>query len=220
MILETMMKVIGEIAKKRKLIIAILGIILVVFGIDYVVGKKQEAIIREKEAKKERLEKLAFFMIFPDIHDAWDVKNQPEKYEAVIKVDNVADEPVYVTHPRVTTYVQTGTFWTEVPIEDKSDEKKEQLYKLETGQHLYSYIVTIDRNIKYTYYLMFGYMHVRFHISLFVLPESAFKEEEVIERYTDVYIYLKPFFLTDKQILKEVTFTDNEVPVMIPMPPH
>lgn len=206
--------------KKRKTILIIAGIILLIFSVDYYIGKKQDTIIREKEAKKEELQKLANYMVLPDMHDAWDIDKEPEKYEAVIKIDMVADEPVYATHPQVRTYVQTGTLWTEVPIEDKENERKEQVYKLETGQHLYRYTVTIDRDIKYTYYLMYGYMHVRFHISLFVLPESVFKEEEVIERYTDVYIYLKPFYISDKEILAQVEFVDNQVPIMIPMPPH
>ncbi len=214
------MKLPGALRKKRKTIIIIIAVLCAVFLADYYVGYRQDSIIREKEAKKERLEKLAFFMVFPDIHDAWDIKNQQEQYEAVIKVDNVADEPVYVTHPRVTAYVQTGTYWTEVPTSEKEGTKKEQVYRLENGTHLYHYVVSIDRKIKYTFYLMYGYMHVRFHISLFVLPESAFKEEEVIERYTDVYIYLKPFFISDEDILSQVDFADNNVPIMIPMPPH
>lgn len=214
------MKIFESLRKKRKIITIIIAVLCAVFLADYYIGHKQESIIREKEAKKERLEKLAFFMIFPDIHDAWDSKKQPEKYEAIIKIDNVADEPVYVTHPQIRTYVQTGTYWAEVPTSEKEGTKKEQIYKLETGTHLYKYTVSIDRSIKYTHYLMYGYMHVRFHISLFVLPESAFKEEEVIERYTDVYIYLKPFFLSDQDILAQVKFADNKVPVMIPMPPH
>jgi hypothetical protein len=214
------MKRILKVAKKRKTILIILGIILVIFSVDFYIGKKQDAIIRAKEAKKEELKKLANYMVLPDIHDAWDISNKPEKYEAVIKIDMVADEPVYVTHPRVMTYIQTGTLWTEIPAEDKDYEKKEQIYKLETGQYLYRYIITIDRNIKYAHYLVYGYMHVRFHISLFVLPESAFKEEEVVERYTDVYIYLKPFYMNDEEILAQVEFVDNNVPVMIPMPPH
>ncbi|MGD2080106.1 MAG: hypothetical protein PVJ36_03105, partial [Nitrospirota bacterium] len=97
---------------------------------------------------------------------------------------------------------------------------EEQIYKLETGQYLFKKRVTIDRDLEYTAYLMPLYMHVRFHISMFVLPESVYKEEEVIERYTDVYIYLKPYFISDKEILKVLTFPDDKVPIQIPMPPH
>ena len=67
---------------------------------------------------------------------------------------------------------------------------------------------------------MYGYMHVRFHISMFVVPQSVFKEEEVIERVNDVYMYLKPYFISDREILKQAAFPNNKVPTMIPMPPH
>lgn len=213
-------QVVRAIAKKKAPVAAVLGVLLMFFIIDYGIGMKQQAVIREKEVKRERLEKKAFFMIFPDIHDAYDIRNDPEKYEAIIKVENVADEPVYATYPRVRAYVQTGTFWTEVPIRDKEDVKKEQVYKLDTGRHLYRMVLSIGRDIKYTAYLMPHYMHVRFHISLFVLPESAFKEEEIVERYTDVYIYLKPYFVSNALILKDLKFADDNVPVVIPMPPH
>jgi hypothetical protein len=208
------------IIRKRKSIAAILCIIAVFFLGDYYIGQKQESIIRERDAKKQRLEKLAFYMIFPDIQDAWDISGAPEKYEAVLKIDNLADEPVYATHPEVRAYVQTGTFWMEVPIHDKEKEKHEQIIKLEKGQHIYKKIVTIKRDIKYTFYQMYGYMHVRFHISMFVVPQSVFKEEEVIERVNDVYMYLKPYFISDKEILKQAAFPNNKVPTMIPMPPH
>jgi hypothetical protein len=208
------------IRRKRKAIAAIVCVIALFLLGDYFIGLHEDSIIRNKEAKKQRLEKLAFYMVFPDIQDAWDVHGAPGQYEAVLKVENLADEPLYATYPEVRAYVQSGTYWTEVPIRDKVKETHGQIMKLEKGVHLYNKTMTIDRGIKYTFYQMYGYMHVRFHISMFVVPESVFKEEEVIERVNDVYIYLKPFFLTDKDILKQVYFADNKVPVMIPMPPH
>jgi len=213
-------KLFSGIVRKKRPLVVILCIIGIFFLGDYYIGQKQDAIIREKDAKKQRLEKLAFYMIFPDISDAWDIPGTPGQYEVVLKIDNLADEPVYTTFPEVTAYVQSGTFWTEVPIRDKETEKSEQIYKLDKGEHLYRKIVTINRALKYTFYQMYGYMHVRFHISMFVVPQSAFKEEEVIERVNDVYMYLKPYFITDKDILRQATFADNKVPVMIPMPPH
>jgi hypothetical protein len=214
------MNLFNGIKRKKKSIAVVLCIIAVFFLGDYYIGQKQESIIKEKVAKKQRLEKLAFYMVFPDIQDAWDVPGAPEKYEAVLKIDNLADEPVYSTYPEIRAYVQSGTYWTEVPVHDKEKGEHGQIIKLEKGQHLYHKIVTIKRDIKYTFYQMYGYMHVRFHVSMFVVPQSVFKEEEVIERVNDVYIYLKPFFITDREILNQVTFADDNVPVMIPMPPH
>ncbi|MBA4373385.1 MAG: hypothetical protein C0402_11070 [Thermodesulfovibrio sp.] len=204
----------------KKPIAVVLAIVGIFFLADFIIGQKQDAIIRERNAKKQRLEKLAFQMVFPDVSDAWDIPGSPEKYEAVLKIENLADEPVYATYPEVTAYVQTGTYWTEVPIHDKQTEKREQVAKLEKGEHFYRKIVTIKREIKHTFYQMYGYMHVRYHISMFVLPQSAFKEEEVIERVNDVYMYLKPYYMSDKEVLKQVSFPDNKVPTMIPMPPH
>lgn len=205
---------------KRKILSAILIIIALLVLIDFGVGKKQEAILREIVAKKERLSKMANYMILPDIHDAWDIKGEPGKYEAVIKIDNVADEVIYVTYPEVKAYVQTSFYWQEVPVHDPEGATKTQLAVLDPGQYLYHKIISIDQNIEYTPYQVPYYMHVRFRISVYVLPESVFNEEEVLERYTDVYVYLKPFFISDETILKEMTWSENKVPIVIPMPPH
>jgi hypothetical protein len=206
--------------RKKKLIISILGIVFLLFTADYLVGMKEASIIREREAKKERLEKLAFYLIVPDIEDARDIKGAPGQYEVVIKIDNLADEPVYITYPRAIAYVQTGTFWTEVPVREGERVAEAQVIRIDPGIHHYRKIVTINRSIKYTFYQMFGYMHVRVRVSLFVLPESAFKEEEVIDRYSDAYMYLKPYYIPDKEIARQVKFPDNKIPAMIPMPPH
>jgi len=214
------MKFFSGLKRKRKPIIALLCIIAIFFLADYLIGQRQESIIRERDAKKQQLERLAFFMVFPDVQDAGAVAGVPEEHEAVLKIDALADEPIYATYPEVRAYVQTGTFWTEVPIRDKEKGKHEQIIKLDKGQHLYKKIITIKRDIKYTFYQMFGYMHVRLHISMFVVPQSVFKEEEVIDRANDVYMYLKPYFLSDREILKQVKFPNNKVPTMIPMPPH
>jgi len=206
--------------RRRKALVVLAAIALSLAGADYYVGSKEAAILKAAQEKKDKLEELAFFMIFPDIHDAWNSGDESEEYESVIKVDNVSDEVIYTTHPRVTAYVQTGTFWTEVPVRDLDSENIQQVYALKPGQYHYRMMTTIARDIPYSEYNMYGYMHVRFHISLYVLPESAFNEEEVLERYTDVYIYLKPFFVTEADILAQVDFVDNQVPEMIPMPPH
>jgi hypothetical protein len=102
--------------RKKKVFAVLLGIILVFLMTDYLVGRREATVIKEKEARKERLEKLAFYMIVPDIQDVRAIKNTYGEYEAVIKIENLADEPVYITYPQVITYVQTGTFWTEVPV--------------------------------------------------------------------------------------------------------
>jgi hypothetical protein len=205
---------------KWRLITSLAGVVLLFFIADYLVGLKEAAVVRGKEEKKERLEKLAFHLIVPDVEDALIMKGSKGQYEVVIKVENLTDEPVYITYPQAVAYVQTGTFWTEVPVRESAGKTNEQVIRILPGIHRYRKIVTISRSIKYTYYQMFGYMHVRVRISLFVLPESAFREEEVVDRYSDAYMYLKPYYISDREIARQVKFPDNKVPVMIPMPPH
>ncbi len=204
----------------KKLVASLLGAVLLFVVADYLVGLKEAAIIREKEAKKERLEKRAFYQIVPDIEDARDIKKAQGQYEVVIKIENLADEAVYITYPQAVAYVQTGTFWTEVPVREGERSSEEQVIRIDPGIHLYRKIVTISRSIKYTYYQMYGYMHVRIRIALYVLPESAFKEEEVVDRYSDAYMYLKPYYMSDREIARQVKFPDDKIPTMIPMPPH
>ncbi len=206
--------------RKRKLVASLIGVVLLFVAADYLVGLKETAIIREKEAKKERLQKRAFYQIMPDVEDARIIKGKPGQYEIVIKIENLADEPVYISYPQAVAYVQTGMSWTEVPVSEGERKAEEQVIRIEPGVHRYRKIITISRSIKYSYYQMFGYMHVRVRLSLFVLPESAFKEEEVVDRYSDAYMYLKPYYMPDREIARQVKFPDNKIPVMIPMPPH
>jgi len=105
----------------------------------------------------------------------------------------------------------------EVPVASTPSEKKEQMYKLETGPHSFERILTIDPKTPYNRYLIPKYMHIRFLVRMSVLPESGFKEEEVFERKSDTYIYLKPFWVTEQEIREVIDFGDTKVPVYMPI---
>jgi hypothetical protein len=206
--------------KKRKAVIIISGIIGLFLLGDYYVGQKQDSIITERAAKKDQLEKLAYRMIIPDVVDLQYIPDSPGKYDITLQIENLADEPVYATYPQARAYIQSGILWKEVPLEQDTGEQQEQIQKLEKGVHFYKDIVTISRDIEYSYYHMYGYMHLRYYVTMFVMPQSFFEEEEVIERVSEVYLYVKPDYLSDQDILAEVDFADNQVPIFIPMPPH
>ena len=100
----------------RVTLVSLFGIILIILLADYYVGKKQDEIIKAKEAKIERLEEQASYMLSADIRDIQETVDieMSEKYEVTLRVDNVADEPVYISHPYVKALVQTGKIsWTE-----------------------------------------------------------------------------------------------------------
>jgi hypothetical protein len=204
----------------RVTLVSLFGIILIIFLVDYYVGKKQDEIIKAKEAKIERLEEQASYMLSADIRDIQETVDieMSEKYEVTLRIDNVADEPVYISHPYVKALVQTGKIsWTEVSVKDKK-EKNDQVYKIEEeGQSVFRKIVTISRDIPYNEYLIRKYMHIRFYIFMYVLPESGFKEGEVAERRSSTYVYLKPYYISDDEIREVIDFGDTKVPSYMPI---
>lgn len=204
--------------KSRKALVLLLGIVLTGVAIDYFVGARQEAIIRNREAKIKELEKQAFYMVSVDVRDireTGDIQKSWEYY-VTIRIDNVADEPVYIDYPEVRAFMQVGTIsWMELPVADA--EKKEQMYKLGTGPHPFQRILKITPKIPYNRYLIPKYMHIRFLVRFSVLPESGFKEGEIVERKSETYVYLKPFWITEKEISAVIDFGDTKVPVYIPI---
>jgi hypothetical protein len=196
------------------------GLLVMFLLIDYAIGRKQRAIVTEREAKIKRLEEQAFLWISAEIRDITypaDIESS-EQYEALLRVDSVADEPVYVSHPLVQAYMQTGKVsWIELPVEDKKGEPKEQMYKIEDNRLRIRKLLTIDRSIPYNRYLIRKYMHIKFVVSMNVLPESGFKEGEVVERRSSTFIYLKPYYVSRREIREEIDWGDTRVPVFMPI---
>lgn len=209
-----------SILRNKKVAVGIAAIIVAVLIADMVVGRWQQAIIKEKEATIKRLEAQAFRMLSVDIRDIAETAsiNQTGRYEATIRIDNVGEEPAYLTHPLVKAYIQTGPIsWTEVPMAEKAGEKQEQVYKIAEGSLLFRKILTVPRHLPYNKYLIPKYMHVRFYITMDVLPESGFKEGEVVERKSDIYVYLKPYWTSAKEIAEAIDFGETKIPVYMPI---
>lgn len=204
----------------RKALLLLLGAVIMGLAIDYYVGEQQEAVIRAREAKVKKLEKQAFYMLSVDVRDIRETDDirKSWKYTAKIRIDNVADEPVYIDYPEIRAFIQVGTIsWMEISVADAASEKKEQMYKLDTGPHSFERILTINPKTPYNRYLIPKYMHIRFIVRMSVLPESGFKEGEIFERKSDSYVYLKPFWITDKEISAAIDFGDTKVPVYMPI---
>jgi hypothetical protein len=206
--------------KSRKMAVAIAAIILAVLLADMLVGRWQDTIIKEKEATIKRLEVQAFRMLSVDIRDIAETAGiaQTGRYEATIRIDNVGEEPVYLTHPSVKAYIQTGAIsWTEMPVTEKAGEIQKQVYKIEEGHLLFRKILTVPRSLPYNKYLIPKYMHVRFYVTMDVLPESGFKEGEVVERKSDSYVYLKPYWISVQEIAQAIDFGETKIPVYMPI---
>ncbi len=205
---------------RRKAVVLLAATVLLAVAVDYLVAERQEAIIRAREERIKKLEKEAFYMLSVDVRDIQETKDIRKnwKYAATIRIDNIGDEPVYIDYPEVRAFMQVGTIsWMEVPVTDAEAEKKEQMYKLGTGPHSFQRILTINPKTPYNRYLIPKYMHIRFLARMSVLPESGFKEGEIFERKSETYVYLKPFWITEKEISAAIDFGDTKVPVYMPI---
>jgi hypothetical protein len=204
----------------RKAVTFLVAAVFIGVSVDYYVGGQQDAIIKAREERLKQLEQQAFYMLSVDVRDIRETGDirKSWKYAATIRIDNVDEEPVYISYPEVRAFIQIGTIaWTEIPVNDEAADRQEQMYKLDSGPHRFQRILKIDPEIPYNRHLIPKYMHIKFLVRMSVLPESGFKEGEIFERKSETYVYLKPFWISEKEIAAAIDFGDTRVPVYLPI---
>ena len=145
-----------------------------------------------------QLENMALQSLFVELKR---VVYEPDgkSYRMTIAMQNAdAQIPLYVMLNPVGVYVQVGMSWRQVP----SGPMAGGVVKVVDG---YSYDVLFTPEVTGFAELIPGYMHVRIQDDMLVGP-SAQPKDDVVERRTPIYIYLRPH--------------GGAAPVFIPMPPH
>ncbi len=213
------------IKKRIKQVFAVLGgligLLVILLVIDYGLTMREEAILKDKAERMFKLQKQANYYIAADIRDIVytpDIENT-EKYEMILRIDNVADEPVYVSHPEAQVYMATSKVsWIELPLIEKPDEPVEQMYKVEELSIPIKKLFTIDSDIPYLMNDEMGYyMQLKVVIRLNVLPESGFKEGEVVERKAPTFCFVKPYYISREKIRETMEWGKTQVPEYIPV---
>ncbi len=210
--------------KRIKQVVTVLGSILalltVLILIDYGIAQRQDSIIKEKADRMLQLQKQAFYYISADIRDVVytpDIENTDE-YEVKVRIDNIADEPVYVSHPELQAYMSTGkASWIEVPFKEKPGEPVEQMYKVEEKSLIIKKLLTIDRDIPYTINKMGYYMRLKTVIRMNIMPESGFKEGEIVERKGPAVIFVKPYYISRQKMREVMEWGETKVPIYMPI---
>jgi hypothetical protein len=111
-------------------------------------------------------------------------------------------------------YVQSGITWQQVPSRP-AESVNWGVVKLVDG---YSYDVIFAPDVASWAELIPGYMHVRIQSDMLV-GQSAQPGNDIVERRTPFYVYLKPQGANDEAI-KARSRMSGTPPVFIPMPPH
>lgn len=201
--------------KKYKMASVIILLLLSIFLVDYYVGYRQNKYLSEKAAYKKKTEQLAWYSLRGDIKA---VSYAGHRYRVALKFENAfPEEEMYIMVPQIRCLVQVGTLWKEVPVHDPEDRNRDTgVIKLEGTKIIEKLIEVPFRNFEE---VLPGYMHVRLNALSFV-SSNAVSREDIVEKNEDFYIYLRPYYADLKQMAKKYTFTNNEVPIFIPMPPH
>lgn len=203
--------------KKRYKIALVLALIAVlILAVDFMVGYKQNKLLKDRAAMKRKLERLAWYSLESDIKD---VTYSGERYRIGLEYRKnlAAGEDLYVMTPAIRCFVQVGTQWREVPVHEiGTNPEGAAVIKLAEPLIVEKLIEVPFRNFEE---VLPGYMHVRVNSVTFVASDVISKED-IAEKSEDFYIYLKPFFADDKEVARKYRFFDNVVPIWIPMPPH
>ena len=208
-----------------KLVFKFLGgiivLLVVLLAIDYGLTKREESILKERADRMFLLQKQANYYIAADIRDIVytpDIE-QTEQYEMILRIDNVADEPVYVSHPEAQVYMATSKVsWTELPVIEKPGEPVEQMYKVEDKSIPIVKLFTIDSGIPYLMNNEMGYyIQLKVVIRLNVMPESGFKEGEVVERKAPTFCFVKPYYISREKTREVMEWGKTKVPIYLPV---
>jgi hypothetical protein len=201
--------------KKFKIVIVIAIALFTLFGVDYYVGYQQNRLLAEKAAQKKKIEQLAWYSLRGEVKE---VSYAGHLYRIVLKFENAfPEEEMYIMLPQVRCLVQVGTLWKEVPVHDPDAKGTDTgVIKLVGTKMIEKLIEVPFRNYEE---VLPGYMHVRLNTISYV-SSNAVSRDDIVEKNEDFYIYLRPYDADLSKMAKKYTFTHNEIPIFIPMPPH
>jgi putative ABC transport system ATP-binding protein/macrolide transport system ATP-binding/permease protein/lipoprotein-releasing system ATP-binding protein len=199
-------------AAKSLLMIGVLGFAAVLLA-DLGVATYQDMRVREHRERLLALETLALAGLRGNIESVADLGDG--RYELRLYLWNVAgDRPIYVMSPTVQAYVQVGRVWQEIPLRPL-DASAAAVLKI-TGKQTYRY--AFEARLTDFARLFPHYMHVRFSNTMLVSPQAT-PQDDLFERKDNYYVYLKPWNVDDRTILKDMKFP-GAPPVWISMPAH
>ncbi|MBL6615911.1 MAG: hypothetical protein ISP49_09815 [Reyranella sp.] len=190
------------------------AILCAAFAIDGGIGIwQQRALLQQRQARLllEHEARSSLYVELKSIVPEADGKS----YRMTLALQNIdLARPLYIMPNTVGVYVQTGMTWQQVPSRPVG-EAANGVIKL-TDAHSYDVLFTPD--VKGWAELIPGYMHVRIQADM-LISRSAQPGNDIVERRTPFYVYLKPHGANDADI-KARSKMSGTPPVFIPMPPH
>lgn len=199
---------------RSPVVIGLVMVLLTAFAVDAGVGMYQARALREARQARLLLENTATRSLYVELKG---ITYDPDgkSYRMTLFLQNVSPTgPLYVMLNAVSVYVQSGMVWQQVPSRP-AEGTSWGVVKVVDG---YTYDVVFTPEVANWAELIPGYMHVRIQSDLLV-SERAQPGNDVVERRTPYYVYLKPQGANDEDI-KARSKSTRTPPIFIPMPPH
>ncbi|HQS15989.1 hypothetical protein [Reyranella sp.] len=199
---------------RSPVLVGLVMLLLTGFAVDAGVGLYQARALREARQARLMLENTAMRSLYVELKG---ISYEPDgkSYRMTLFLQNVSPAgPLYVMLNAVAVYVQAGMVWQQVPSRP-AEGVSWGVVKLVDG---YTFDVLFTPDVANWAELIPGYMHVRIQSDLLV-SEKAQPGNDVVERRTPYYVYLKPHGANDEDI-KARSKSTRTPPIFIPMPPH
>jgi hypothetical protein len=195
-------------------VLAVIGILCAAFAIDGAIGIWQARALQQQRQARLLLEHEARSSLYIELK-----RIVPEadgkSYRMTMEMQNIDPaRPLYVMLNAVAIYVQTGMTWQQVPSRPLG-EAASGVIKLDSGR---TYEALFTPDVSGWAELIPGYMHVRIQSDM-LISRRAQPGNDIVERRTPFYVYLKPHGANDADI-KARSRMSGTPPVFIPMPPH
>lgn len=199
---------------RSPVLVGVVMLLLTGFAIDAAVGLYQARALREARQARLLLENTATRSLYVELKGIA-YESDGKSYRMTLFLQNTSPAgPLYVMLNAVAVYVQAGMVWQQVPSRP-AEGVSWGVVKVVDG---YTFDVVFTPEVQNWAELIPGYMHVRIQSDLLV-SEKAQPGNDVVERRTPYYVYLKPHGANDEDI-KARSKSTRTPPIFIPMPPH
>lgn len=199
---------------RSPVVLGVVALILLAFAVDGGVGIYQARALQQQRQARLLLEHEALTSLYVELKR---IVPEPDgkSFRMTIAMQNVDPAaPLYVMLNAVGVFVQSGMTWQQVPS-SPAEGTSWGVVKLVDA---YTYDVSFTPEVANWAELIPGYMHVRIQSDM-LISRSAQPGNDIAERRTPFYVYLKPHGANDADI-KARSKMSGTPPVFIPMPPH
>lgn len=199
---------------RSPVVLGVVAIVLLAFAVDGGIAIYQARALQQQRQARLLLEHEALTSLYVELKR---IVQEPDgkSYRMTIAMQNVDPAaPLYVMLNAVAVYVQSGMNWQQVPSSPVAGSGWGVVKLVDA----YSYDVAFTPEVANWAELIPGYMHVRIQSDM-LISRSAQPGNDIAERRTPFYVYLKPHGANDADI-KARSKMSGTPPVFIPMPPH